>query len=88
MADYTKFDAALLDAIKSGAAVTVSEMIGNHKMLRVAATRLVGDRQLPRNAYSSAGLVGRIFDRRLQALRRAGKIRYTGRVWEADHGKA
>jgi hypothetical protein len=28
----------------------------------------------------------RIFDRRLQALRRAGKIRYTGRVWEAING--
>ncbi|MGB5807256.1 hypothetical protein [Castellaniella sp.] len=83
MTDYSKFDAMLLDAIKSGATVTVSEMIGNHKMLRVTATQLVGDRPLPRDAYSSAGLVGRVFDRRLQALRRAGRIRYCRGVWEA-----
>ena len=83
MTDYTEFDNALLDAITTGAAVTASEMIGNHKMLCVMATQLAGEaaQKMP-NAYASFGSVGRVFDRRLQSLRKRGLIRYAKGRWE------
>lgn len=30
--------------------------------------------------------VGRLLDRRLQSLRKAGRIRYTGKAWEVCNG--
>lgn len=83
MTDYTKFDAALLAEIRKD-----SRRLGylmDVPSLRNLAVKILGAGTVAtaRMPYASFGIVGRIFDRRLQALRRAGKIRYTGRVWEA-----
>lgn len=88
MTDYTKFDAALLAEIRKD-----SRRLGylmDVRRLRNLAVNILGAEKVAaaRLPYASFGIVGRVFDRRLQALRRAGKIRYTGKVWEADHGKA
>lgn len=76
MTDYSKFDAALLAEI-TRARQRLSALMSRQPLAQLAEdldlTDYLGYR-VP--AY-------RIFDRRLQALRRAGKIRCSGMKWEA-----
>ena len=67
--DYTNFDAMLLNLIRTGK---------NRMML------LEQDRELIKAAkpFCAAGQPEfRVIDRRLQALRKAGKINHNGREW-------
>jgi len=81
MTDYTKFDAALLAEIARDPQDFLSLTMTRHLGSLAESLGI-------RNRFGERVLLDRIFDLRLQALRRAGKIRYTGKVWEADHGKA
>jgi hypothetical protein len=76
MTDYTEFDAMLLDAIKSGAAVTVAELATDRRLVELAESLSLKDH------LGCLVPPSRIFDRRLQALRRAWKIRYSRGKWE------
>lgn len=68
--DYTEFDAALLAHIKAGKNKAMNlEYQGD--IIRLAAPHA-----------STSSPVFRVVDRRLQALRRAGKIRFNGKHWE------
>lgn len=83
MTDYTKFYAALLDAIRKSRprlASMISDATLRGLAVSILGAEVVAKARLP---YLSWGIVGRLFDRRLQALRRTGKIRYTGTKWEA-----
>lgn len=64
--DYTKLDAAIIDKIRSGTA--------NLTGLVCALSTLAE----PFSGYRPAW---RVIDRRLQALRKAGKITYSGGRW-------
>jgi len=80
MIDYSKFDAALLAEIQ--------RRPGRFAYLITPKLREMAQVLALQDAVPALKGTYPIFDRRLQALRRAGKIRYTGKVWEADHGKA
>lgn len=74
--DYTAFDAELMRLIKLG--FNTFTTIQTPKVLDMA-------KPFCRNSKSPYGDTPewRIVDRRLQALRKAGKIRYIGGRWEA-----
>lgn len=67
--DYTAFDAELLVRIEAG--------FDNFTSLAKLPTL----RQLGKQFESERSDYGRVIDRRLQALRKAGKIRYSGGAW-------
>lgn len=76
MTDYSKFDAALLASIGTRPR-NFTELTTRREL--VALVESLG-------AKSKSGHpvpTDRIFDRRLQALRRAGRIRYSRGKWEA-----
>jgi hypothetical protein len=79
MTDYTEFDKALLAEI-ARAPQNLTRLMGNRPLCELAKSLGLID------YLGNRASMYRIFDRRLQALRRAGKIRYTGRVWEAING--
>lgn len=73
--DYTEFDAALLAHITSG--VNTMMLLDYKSDLKKLAVPLVDvDR------WGQPTPHFRIIDRRLQALRRAEKIRFNGKQWE------
>ena len=75
MKDYTEFDAMLLASIGTRPR-NFTELTTRREL--VALVESLG-------AKSKSGHpvpTDRVFDRRLQALRRAGKIRYAGMKWE------
>lgn len=78
MKDYSKFDAALLAAIGTKPQ-NFTEITTTRELAAMAAALATPDRWGYKN-------VDRVFDRRLQALRRAGKIRYAGTKWVAIGG--
>lgn len=67
--DYTEFDAELVRLIGSGSRV-FSALSSNTNL-----------RELARPFVSPSGAEDRIIDRRLQALRKAGRIHYGTRTW-------
>lgn len=72
--DYKEFDQALLNQIKSGRNA-MKLLIQDASGLRtLAAPHQTIDRGSKTPVY-------RIIDRRLQALRKAGKLRWDGKVW-------
>ncbi|MCZ4331045.1 hypothetical protein [Castellaniella denitrificans] len=75
MTDYSKFDKALLAAIISKPK-NFTELTTMRPL--VALAQSLG----AKNGFGHPVPTDRIFDRRLQALRRAGKIRYAGTKWE------
>ena len=75
--DYTEFDAELVRLIGSGSRV-FSALSSNTKL-----------RELARPFVSPSGAEDRIIDRRLQALRKAGRIHYGTRTgWSLIKGAA
>lgn len=68
--DYSQFDALLLDAIKGGR--TSFSFLANHKPLIDLARPFCAGTDTPE---------WRIIDRRLQALRKAGKIKRASQTW-------
>ena len=68
--DYTAFDAELLRLI--GCGITYFTGLCCAPSVRAKATPFTSERSS----------VDRVFDRRLQALRKAGKIRYRAGKWE------
>jgi hypothetical protein len=75
MNDYTKLDAALLERIAAGC---------NTMMLLDGAKELLPLIEPFRTKDRWGGLTPefRIVDRRLQALRKQGKIRFNNKTWE------
>lgn len=68
--DYTEFDAALMAHIASG-------------KNQAGILECQGDiRRLAEPHQGQSAPVFRVVDRRLQALRHAGKIRFNGKNWE------
>lgn len=75
--DYTEFDAELVRLIGSGSRV-FSALCSSTKL-----------RELARPFVSPSGAEDRIIDRRLQALRKAGRIHYGTRTgWRLIKGAA
>lgn len=75
--DYTEFDAELVCLIGSGSRV-FSALCSNTRLLELA-----------RPLVSQSGAEDRIIDRRLQALRKAGRIHYGTRTgWRLIKGAA
>ena len=75
--DYTEFDAELVRLIGSGNRV-FSALCSNTKLLELA-----------RPFVSPSGEEDRLIDRRLQALRKAGRIHYGTRTgWRLIKGSA
>lgn len=72
--DYSKFDAALLDLIANG----------HNTAGKLDATALT---ELARPFCTPRLEPFRVIDRRLQALRRAGKIEYINRAWHIANNK-
>lgn len=70
---FAGLDAALLAAIKAGA-VTFGALLAQEPLLRDATALASADRWGQRNG-------DRVIDRRLQALRRAGKLKFEARQW-------
>lgn len=70
--DYTRFDEQLLSLIQSG--VDKMSMLETRSVLRDLAKPHQDGGRTP--AF-------RVIDRRLQALRKAGKIRFNGKGWES-----
>ncbi|SFQ46618.1 hypothetical protein SAMN05216229_12351 [Geopseudomonas sagittaria] len=68
--DYSQFDATLLDAIRVGK--TSFAQLTNHKPLMALARPFCAGTDTPE---------WRIVDRRLQALRKAGKIKHASQLW-------
>lgn len=68
--DYTAFDAALLDLINNGC----------NTMMQLDSVKS-GLRPLAEPFCNKLTSPFRIIDRRLQALRKRGELRYTGKVW-------
>lgn len=75
MTDYSKFDAALLASISTRPR-NFTELTTRRELVVLVESLGTTDR------FGRPAPTDRIFDRRLQALRRAGKIRYTGTKWE------
>jgi len=69
--DYTEFDTALLDLINNGCN-TMMQLDSVKSGLRPLAEPF---------ALASNNPTFRIIDRRLQALRRRGSLRFDGKVW-------
>lgn len=69
--DYAAFDAELLAQINAG----------RNKMMLLDTHKPLLELALPFAAASKSPEF-RVIDRRLQALRKAGNIHYTGQVWE------
>lgn len=76
MTDYSKFDAALLAEIRTSPQ-DFTALMTTHRLADAAMSLGATDR------FGHPVELDRIFDRRLQALRRAGKIRYSQGKWEA-----
>ena len=76
MTDYSKFDAALLAEI-THSPQDFTSLLWTRSLNGLAQSLDAIDRR------GHPVDIWRIFDRRLQALRRAGKIRYSGVKWEA-----
>lgn len=76
MTDYSKFDTALLAEITHSPQDFLS-LTMTHRLADAAMSLDAKDR------FGHPVELDRIFDRRLQALRKAGKIRHTGTKWEA-----
>jgi len=75
--DYTEFDAELVRLIGSGSRA-FSALCSNTRLLELA-----------RPFVSQSGAEDRIIDRRLQALRKAGRIHYGTRTgWRLIKGAA
>jgi hypothetical protein len=73
--DYTEFDNALLELIASG--VNTMTALDSTKRLRpLIEPHRVKDR------WGHLTPEFRVIDRRLQALRKKGAIRFAGKVWE------
>lgn len=66
---YADFDLLLISLIKNGYN-TFTQLEGNSELRRMAKV-----------FCPDASLEFRVIDRRLQANRKAGKIRYAGTVW-------
>lgn len=81
MSKYEEFDAALLNAIRNGAD-KLDAMCGNAKIKALAQPLREKDR------WGHLTEVFRIIDRRLQALRKKGRIAYTGARWVVQSGAA
>lgn len=75
MTDYTKFDEALLEAIRQ-------QPRAFWQLIDIRRIHTLADKLAKVDRWGYLGS-WRVLDRRLQALRRAGKIRYRGKVWEA-----
>lgn len=75
--DYTAFDAELLRLIKAGRNRMM--MLDGHKPLLEMAKPFCG---------RAIVFPWRVIDRRLQALRKAGKIEFNGKAWEIVEGGA
>lgn len=75
MIDYSKFDAAMLAEIRTNPQ-DFTALMTTHRLAEAAMSLDAKDR------FGHPVELDRIFDRRLQALRRAGKIRYSGTKWE------
>jgi hypothetical protein len=73
--DYAEFDAALLNAIDSGQN-TLAQLEVN------AQVRVQSQRHRTKDRWGDLTPYFRVIDRRLQALRKRGELRYTGKVWE------
>jgi hypothetical protein len=74
--DYAEFDAALLNAIDSGQN-TLAQLEANAQV-RVQSQR----HRLKVDRWGHLMPYARVVDRRLQALRKRGELRYTGKAWE------
>lgn len=75
MTDYTEFDTALLANLRAG----IVTMMG----MNVEGTlRTITDKLNLRDKRGMKVPHFRVIDRRLQALRKANKIRYNGKAWE------
>lgn len=72
MSKYTEFDELLIQSIKAGRNTFTT--MQTREMINRATPLAPVDRFGARNEF-------RVFDRRLQALRKAGKIRYKKGVW-------
>lgn len=73
--NYTEFDALLLEQIAAGRN-TMIQLDTTKSGLKDAAKPFMTTHA------SIRGEAMRIIDRRLQALRKAGRIRYNGKAWE------
>ena len=77
--DYTELDAAILERIGRGDCPTFTQIDAGEcareadKIVDACKSQGLPPREIP--------IAFRLVDRRLQAMRRAGKIRYTGKGW-------
>jgi hypothetical protein len=75
--DYTEFDKALLEQIATGRN-TMMQLDGEASGLRALAKPFT----LPAPGSRTGCQPFRVIDRRLQALRKKGSIRFNGKTWE------
>jgi hypothetical protein len=73
--DYTEFDQALLQMISEGWS-TMAQLETNSKLRALAEPHRV-----KQGLWGVPTPTFRVIDRRLQALRKRGQIRYDGKAW-------
>lgn len=79
MNKYEKLDPAILDAI--GDSVLPSGLINADTAVCSESQRIAADERNAAGEGRSSAAAWRIVDRRLQALRKSGQIRFDGRGW-------